>query len=108
MEWLKHLVILRNIEGVLVNGWAQGIRYIKYYPNGHFYYMYNYLDDQQHGAQFKWCAASNKLVGMDTYINGTLNGIQRTWYDNGQLEEDYIYVDDLWHGIQRRWYANGQ
>ena len=50
MEWLKHLAIRKNGEGILANGWRVGARYCKY-PNGQLEYEYNYDHGQKHGIQ---------------------------------------------------------
>mgnify|MGYP003395022957 CR=1 FL=1 len=107
MEWLKHFVIDQYADAISVNGWTQGASYFKQ-TNGQLITECNYLDNQKHRVQFRWGINNNKLVGMDTYVNGSLEGIHRTWYINGRIANDHIYVEDLRHGIQQRWYINGR
>ena len=81
MEWLKYLVIEKYGGCVLINNWVQGTRYIKY--------------------------SDGLLKSENNYINGIMDGIQRSWYENGQLHYEWNYEYGLQHGIQQWWYMNG-
>lgn len=41
------------------------------------------------------------------YVNGYKDGIQLGWYENGQLSYEHNYQKDYMDGIQRRWFENG-
>jgi antitoxin component YwqK of YwqJK toxin-antitoxin module len=90
MEWLKHLVIRNNGEGILVNNWKQGSHYEKY-PGDHLEYEENYDCGQCHGIQRSWYW--NKQIQYEwNYIHGQQHGIQQWWYSNGPImcKENYI------------------
>ena len=106
MEWLKHLVVKRDGECILVNGWKVGTRYGKY-SNGQLRYARSYDHDQQHGIQRRWCE-NGQLWYEHNYDHDQQHGIQRRWYENGQLKYKLSYDHGQQHGIQRRWYENGQ
>ena len=36
------------------------------------------------------------------------NGLQKIWYDNGQLYQELIFKDGKYDGLQKEWYKNGQ
>jgi antitoxin component YwqK of YwqJK toxin-antitoxin module len=36
------------------------------------------------------------------------NGVFKTWYDNGQLETEYMYKNGKLHGTCKTWHKNGQ
>ena len=41
-------------------------------------------------------------------VKGVRNGIYRSWHENGQLEEQFSYVDNKRHGDYKLYYENGQ
>ena len=42
------------------------------------------------------------------YVNGKPEGVQKEWYENGQLENEWNYKDGKEEGVQKGWYKNGQ
>ena len=42
------------------------------------------------------------------YKDGSLNGLTKRWYSNGQLEQEVRYKDGKENGLMREWYSNGQ
>jgi antitoxin component YwqK of YwqJK toxin-antitoxin module len=41
------------------------------------------------------------------YVNGVLHGMGRWWYPNGQLRLERAYVGGVWHGMEKYWHQNG-
>ena len=57
------------------------------------------------------------VIQMDTssngktetnYINGQIQGLKTSWYENGQKKSEVNYVDGQPHGLMHRWFENGQ
>jgi len=44
------------------------------------------------------------LYGLDKVENGDI----KVWHDNGQLMDQYFYVDGKLHGEHKEWYENGK
>ena len=42
------------------------------------------------------------------YVNGKEDGVQKDWYDDGQLRSESNYKDGKSEGVQKWWYENGQ
>lgn len=40
--------------------------------------------------------------------DGEKNGIYRSWYENGQIYVECMYVDDMINGLYKSWYEDGQ
>ncbi|OAA27480.1 MORN repeat protein [Frankia sp. EI5c] len=45
---------------------------------------------------------------VETYENGRLRGLERTFYPDGSVMSEYWNVDDGRHGVGRSWFSNGQ
>jgi hypothetical protein len=81
MEWLKHLTISNNGDGILVNNWLQGKHYDKF-ENGNISFEYNYIDNRKHEIQYSW------------YHNGKPHYEQN--YNNGeQCGKWILYSSDI-------------
>jgi len=48
-----------------------------------------------------------KTAYEETYKNGALDGVKRTYYDNGNLCSEYRYVLGGYHGEYKTYYSNG-
>ena len=42
------------------------------------------------------------------YINGIIDGIERAYYENGQVAKEHTYVDKRVVGDFKKWHENGQ
>ena len=40
--------------------------------------------------------------------DGYKNGIEKRWYENGQLSAEFSYKDGKWDGLSKKWDENGQ
>ncbi len=67
----------------------------------------NYKEGKLEGIQKFWYD-NGQLYYENNYKNGKLNGIQKFWYDNGQLYYEENYKNGKKEGIQKGWYDNGQ
>ena len=106
MEWLKHLAIKYDGEGVLVNNWKQGKRYAKY-PNGLLEYEWNYEHGQRHGIQRSWYDNGRSWYEWN-YEHEQPHGIQRGWYKSGKLSYEENCDRGQRHGIQLDWFENSK
>ena len=63
------------------------------------------------GTWLRWGRNSETLVRVKleerTYRAGKLHGPQKRWHDNGQLEEEGVYLDDAKDGIWRTFGPDG-
>ena len=51
---------------------------------------------------------SDQLKYEYNYKEGKLDGLCKTWYDDGQLKYEHNYKNGKWDGLRRGWYENGQ
>ncbi len=63
---------------------------------------------QPHGKIEKYDRITKIKILEENYIEGKLEGIQKYWYKNGQLEYEKHYKNGKQEGIQQRWQENGQ
>ncbi len=74
------------------------------------------LNGQYHGIQREWYwsemlsedVKTDRLLEELVYVNGKMEGMQRTWHRNGQLESEKVFKDGNYHGLHRDWHVNGQ
>lgn len=50
---------------------------------------------------------NNILIGESEYLNGHLGGIQREYYETGQIKEEYTIQFNKLEGSFKRWNENG-
>jgi antitoxin component YwqK of YwqJK toxin-antitoxin module/S1-C subfamily serine protease len=67
----------------------------------------NYKDGERDGLQRKWYE-NGQLKYEGNYKDSERDGLQRAWYENGQLEEEFNFKDGEVDGLNRKWYENGQ
>ena len=48
------------------------------------------------------------MIREINYKDGILDGVWKSWYENGQLESEGIYKLDEPEGIWKSWYKNGK
>lgn len=51
---------------------------------------------------------TDKVRHLINYKDGKRDGVQKRWYDNGQLWIEMNYKDGKGNGLMRSWYENGQ
>ena len=55
-----------------------------------------------------------QFIGLNTahkqqsYKGGKLEGVYKSWFENGQLKQDHIYKDGKLEGVAKWWFENGQ
>jgi antitoxin component YwqK of YwqJK toxin-antitoxin module len=78
------------------------------YPSGQLHAELRYnADKQPHGKQTFWYENGQQQAAYN-YVNGVQQGIQLDWHFNGKVAIQYSYLNGEQHGKQRRWYENGQ
>ena len=61
----------------------------------------------QNGLYTSWYDNGNKNEEY-TYVNGQRHGLCQAWYEYGQKYEDCTYVNGLLQGLCQKWYDNGK
>lgn len=61
----------------------------------------------KHGHSRLW-HPNGQLTQDYNYINGELQGVCKNWYLNGQLTSEWNYFDNDRHGLCKGWYPNGE
>ena len=90
---------------------------------------FNYIDGLKIGIQTVYSTIDKKILGQvnlidgngqfkytddygqkyeENYVNGKLDGINRIWYSNGQIMQDYNYKDGKENGLCRKWFEIGR
>ncbi len=59
------------------------------------------------GVTKKYFPGTEKVRMETTYLNGKENGVQRLYYENGNLRMEMNYVDGKAHGSVKRYYEDG-
>ena len=106
MEWDENGIFSR-VEN-FTNGVQDGFEKT-FYNNGHPMYYRSFKNGLRDG---KWIGyygyKKNKIECEFTYVNDTIQGTYKKWYDNGQLKYEMTYVDGVENGPFLLWYENGQ
>jgi hypothetical protein len=84
----------------------QGL-FTKLYPSGTLYEEANYVNDTLHGER-KLYYENGKIEILETYDHGYFTSPYKRYYDDGQLQLDGFYKDNKATGIWTRYYKNGQ
>jgi antitoxin component YwqK of YwqJK toxin-antitoxin module len=50
---------------------------------------------------------TNKLSFEYNLVEGYQEGIQRQWYQNGQLKTQHVMRGNIYHGLAKSWYESG-
>ena len=66
-----------------------------------------YVNGKEEGVQKTWFE-SGQLMYESNYKDGELEGVQKWWYENGQLMSKFNFKDGELEGISNGWYENGQ
>ena len=69
--------------------------------------LMRWSDNKKEGTWLAW-HYNNKQWREQHYVNGELHGMERSWYDNGQLSEvQQIWENGKRYGLERAWHRNG-
>ena len=55
-----------------------------------------------------WYEGTDQKAVEVYYKNGKADGVARTWYENGQLHQEFPYKLGTMSGTFREWFENGQ
>ena len=66
-----------------------------------------YVNGEVDGLHRSWYE-NGQLKLERNYTDGELNGLLKVWYENGQLKIEMNYKDDKFDGLTKTWYENGQ
>ena len=72
---------------------APGIHYFRDHEAA-FYYELNKVDN----GEYKQWHNNGQLCEEYTYVNNNINGEYKSWHDNGQLHKQYTYVNNNING----------
>ena len=78
--------------------------HIEYHTNGKLYKQMYYKDGLLEG-DYKVFDINGRLLTKSTYVNGKLNGKQKTYYP---ILTEIDFVDDIAIGFIRSYYPNGK
>ena len=104
MELLKYYVILRQDEGLLINGKKQGIHYMKNkysdYLDNEINIFSSYTNDLKNGLEIRF--SRENILFLTYYKNGKLHGKRLIWKNRylscyGSCSNDHL------HGIYYAW-----
>ena len=102
----------RVSSGKIINGKKTGV-FISFCLNEE-YWLDEYEDDKHLSKKYYKNYYENfegpyeKISEKNWSSNGLEDGYQYDSYENGQIKEEYNYVDGLKHGDHNLWYENGQ
>jgi hypothetical protein len=68
--------------------------------------MFEYHAGMFHGIHRRW-SGPERLVLEETFVDGTVEGDSRSWYENGGPMEVRRFRDGQLHGERRAWYPTG-
>ena len=82
-----------------------------FHPNGKLKSRVNYRSKndggEKHGLERRWYE-NGQLSSERTYENGKKHGFSKHWYENGQLRWERTFENGEKHGLQRYWDENGK
>ncbi len=80
--------------------------YVAYSQVGRISGRGTYLGNKKNGTWLV-CGSSGLVVAENHFVNDLLWGEQKSWYENGQLQERTVIYGDVLSD-RRAWYANGR
>tara|TARA_B100001175_G_C19294926_1_gene535326 strand:- start:114 stop:653 length:540 start_codon:yes stop_codon:yes gene_type:complete len=82
----------------------------RYHDSGNLYELMYFNEDGEENGLYKSYFENGQLEEEKTYKNGKEEGPYKSYFENGQLEWEYYYtlgdIDDT--KLVKRWYENGQ
>lgn len=96
--------------GVIVNNpRTRGLSPLKgYYPGGQLFYNGQFKNDHRAGSWTTFFEDGTKKEIENYNDDGEYDGIYKSFYPNGQLEEESSYKKDKHEGYYKAYYANGK
>ena len=77
-----------------------------FYDTGIKKFVELYKNNRKDGKSIYWYENGNKEKEYN-YLEGKLDGIQYEWHDGGQKLSEFSYKNDKLHGESISWYKNG-
>jgi antitoxin component YwqK of YwqJK toxin-antitoxin module len=106
-----HVVYYSNDQKMKEGNYRDGLKYHKWtswYENGIKEAEVNYDESEKlHGECTYWYKNSVKSFEF-YYSHGLEHGIQYHYFENGNMKEEYSYLNEKNDGKCTRWYENGQ
>ena len=84
----------------------QGL-YTAFYPSGEKYEEANYLNDTLHGER-KLYYESGDLELVENYNMGAIDAAFNRYFQDGTLQQEGVYKDNIAVGEWKKYYKNGQ
>jgi len=75
---------------------------------GSLYLVENWKNDKKHGRFLSYDTISRNQIYERNYKDGQYDGVQKTYYENSQLESEENYIDGKKYGVRKTYYENGQ
>lgn len=90
------------------NGYPEGQAKI-YLPNGNLHSTYSIKNGKKHGCEWEYYPSSEDLKPklMITWHEEMMQGIVKTWYENGVLESQKEMSNNKKHGLSFAYYVTG-
>lgn len=86
---------------------ADGIlRVSKFHSNGCLAQTCDFRNGKPHGTHSEWDSVGSKWCELQ-YKSGRLDGVQRYFFEDGQVAQEVTYVDGVRHGVEKLFSANG-
>ena len=70
------------------------------------WYEMEFYRGSKHGVHKEY--KGDKLINECNIKYGEIHGLERVWYENGQLKAEINWKNGLWDGLIKDWYDNGQ
>jgi len=84
---------------------------IRYNTNGQIIYYSRYFNGKLNGLQESWYnegqTSGSQLKSRNYYVNNVQHGLSEQWYSNGNLEFRENYDNGKPHGVWEEWYVDG-
>lgn len=69
--------------------------------------IYHYQGNPFTGVVVDYFFGTNKIAGETEYVNGYQEGVERNYYENGNIEYECYKKNNKLHGIYRDWDQQG-
>ena len=79
---------------------------VKECKNGKIVLIQNYLNGKLNGKQTGWFE-NGQLSFIANWKNNKYDGDFKTWHQNGQISDEYTYKNNLIIGTEKHWFENG-
>ena len=93
---------------VFVNAGKKEGEYRQYTENGNLQKICNFINNKINGKCIEYYEDSCQIHYICNLIYGVLNGEYKVYYDNGQICEEYMYINGKKEGEHKTYHPNGQ